>query len=372
MGTMDFLTDTLPPRALPQGPLPQGPLPRGSGPRGSGPRGSGPRGAVPAAASHRGLSGRRTLPRQRTLKDSIGCVGVGLHGGREVALTLHPAAAGTGIRFRRGDLGVEIPARFDAVADTRLCTEIAAADRPEVTIGTIEHVMAALAGCGIDNAVIEVDGPEIPILDGSAAPFVFLIDCAGVVEQEAPRRVIEILRPIEVRTGGACAALLPVHDASAHGAPAHGAEAAMAGELEMAFSIAFDAPAIGRQSLRLRLTEDGFRQELAHARTFTLAAEIEGLRASGRARGGSLDNAVVVDGARVLNPGGLRAPDEFVRHKLLDAVGDLALAGATLRGRFVAHCSGHALNNRLLRALFASEGAWAEVAPASSRLSAAA
>jgi UDP-3-O-[3-hydroxymyristoyl] N-acetylglucosamine deacetylase len=343
MEPMDFLTDTLPPRALPQGQL--------------------PRGAAPVAASHRGLPGQRALPRQRTLKEAIGCVGVGLHGGREVALTLHPAAPGSGIRFRRGDLGVDIPARFDAVADTRLCTEIAAADRPDAAIGTIEHVMAALAGCGIDNAVVEVDGPEIPILDGSAAPFVFLIDCAGVVEQEAPRRVIEILHPIEVRAGRACAALLP----------ARGPEAAMAGELEMAFSIAFDAPAIGRQSLRLRLTEDGFRHELAHARTFTLAAEIEGLRASGRARGGSLDNAVVVDGEHVLNPGGLRAPDEFVRHKLLDAVGDLALAGAALRGRFVAHCSGHALNNRLLRALFASEGAWREIKPAASpRLSVAA
>ena len=353
MGMMDLLTDIRPssalaPHAVAPHAVAQNPLPRGR---------------AAGAGGRRSVSRPAVLARQRTLKEAIGCVGVGLHGGREVSLTLHPAAPGTGIRFRRGDLGVEIPARFDAVADTRLCTELAAADRPEVTIGTIEHVMAALAGCGIDNVVVEVDGPEVPILDGSAAPFVFLIDCAGVVTQEAPRRVIEILRPVEVRAGDAFARLLPRDP--------DGAEAA--GELDMAFSIAFDAPAIGRQSLSLCLTEGSFRQELAHARTFTLAAEIEGLRASGRARGGSLENAVVVDGAQVLNPGGLRAPDEFVRHKLLDAVGDLALAGAVLRGRFVAHCSGHALNNRLLRALFAAEGAWREVASAASaRLSAAA
>ncbi|MGC8522714.1 MAG: UDP-3-O-acyl-N-acetylglucosamine deacetylase [Acidibrevibacterium sp.] len=352
---MDLLTDIRPSPALAPHAVAQSPLPRG---------------LAAGAGGRRSVSRPAVLARQRTLKEAIGCVGVGLHGGREVALTLHPAAPGTGIRFRRGDLGVEIPARFDAVADTRLCTELAAADRPEVTIGTIEHVMAALAGCGIDNVVVEVDGPEIPILDGSAAPFVFLIDCAGVVTQEAPRRVIEILRPVEVRAGDAFARLLP-RDPELLPRDPEGAEAA--GELDMALSIAFDAPAIGRQSLSLRLTEGSFRQELAHARTFTLATEIESLRASGRARGGSLENAVVVDGAHVLNPGGLRAPDEFVRHKLLDAVGDLALAGAVLRGRFIAHCSGHALNNRLLRALFANADAWREIAPAASaRLSAAA
>lgn len=319
-------------------------------------------------AGKRGDPGKRgdagkyeALPRQRTLAQAIDCAGIGLHGGRRVRLALYPAAPGTGIVFRRSDLGVDIPARFDAVADTRLCTEIAAPDQPEIRIGTIEHVMAALVGCGVDNAVVEVDGPEIPILDGSAAPFVFLIDCAGTVEQEAYRRVIEILRPIEVHSGAAFAALLPATPDRAFGG------------LEMALSIDFAASAIGRQELGLRLDEAGFRRELASARTFTLAAEIEALRASGRARGGSLENAVVVDGARVLNPGGLRAPDEFVRHKLLDAVGDLALAGAVLRGRFHAHCSGHGLNNRLLRALFATPDAWVEIAPApSARLSAAA
>lgn len=366
---MEILADTLPPRARPSHPQ----MSRGQMSRGQMSRGQMPRGVAPDGGSPGELLRQAPLARQRTLKRAIGCVGVGLHGGREVALTLHPAAPGSGIRFRRGDLGIEIPARFDAVSDTRLCTEIAAADRPEATIGTIEHVMAALAGCGIDNAVVEVDGPEIPILDGSAAPFVFLIDCAGVVEQAAPRRVIEILRPIEIRTSHAFAALLPARrDAEARAGDGTD-EDGVSGELDMAFSIAFAAPAIGSQALSLRLTEAGFRRELARARTFTLAAEIEGLRASGRARGGSLENAVVVDGERVLNPGGLRAPDEFVRHKLLDAVGDLALAGALLRGRFVAHCSGHALNNRLLRALFAREDAWREIVPvASRRLSAAA
>ena len=293
--------------------------------------------------------------RQRTLKGKIGCVGVGLHGGRAVSLTLHPAAPGTGIVFRRTDVAasgagrVDIPARFDAVADTRLCTELAAPGAEDVTVGTVEHLMAALAGCGVDNVLVEIDGPELPILDGSAAPFVFLIDCAGVVEQAAPRRVIEILRPVEVIAGDASAAFYPT--AGSDG-------------LDMALSIAFDAPAIGRQALALHLTEESFRRELARARTFTLASIITALQASGRAIGGSLDNAVVVDGARVLNPDGLRMPDEFVRHKLLDAVGDLALAGASLRGRFVAHRSGHALNNQLLRALFAIPLAWRDATPA--------
>jgi len=214
-------------------------------------------------------------------------------------------------------------------------------------IGTIEHVMAALAGSGIDNAVVEVDGPEPPILDGSAAPFVFLLDCAGIAAQDVPRAMIEIDRPVHVQDGAATAALYPG-----------------SASLEMELSIDFPAAAIGRQSLSLHLTAESFRRELSHARTFTLAQEVETMRAAGMAQGGSLDNAVVVDQARVLNPSGLRAPDEFVRHKLLDAVGDLALAGAPLIGRFVAHRSGHTLNNRLLRALFADRTAWREIVPA--------
>jgi UDP-3-O-[3-hydroxymyristoyl] N-acetylglucosamine deacetylase len=280
---------------------------------------------------------------QRTLKSPIYCVGVGLHSGRQVQLTLRPAATGTGIVFHRSDLGLDIPARFDAVVDTRLCSVLASADAPQARIGTVEHVMAALLGCGIDNAIVVVDGPEVPVLDGSAAPFVFLIDCAGVVEQDEPRRVIEVLRTVRVSDGEAFMELRP---------------AATAG-LDMAVSIDFDAAAIGRQALSLRLSDGSFREGLAGARTFALASDIAGLQAAGLAQGGSLDNAVVVDGDRVLNPGGLRVADEFVRHKMLDVVGDLALAGAKLSGRLVAHRPGHSLNNRLLRALFADDAAWA-------------
>jgi UDP-3-O-[3-hydroxymyristoyl] N-acetylglucosamine deacetylase len=278
--------------------------------------------------------------RRRTLKAPIGCVGTGLHSGRRVSLTLRPAAAGTGIVFRRTDLGVDIPALYDRVVDTRLCTTIG---EGEARIGTIEHVMAALAGTGIDDAMVELDAAEVPILDGSAAPFVFLIDCAGIVTTAAPRGVIEVLRPIRVEEpNGAFAELLPSR------------EAALDAELE----IDFPNTAIGRQRLAMRITPHGFRSGLAAARTFTLAEEVSRLRAMGLAQGGSLANAVVVDGPMILNPGGLRHPDEFVRHKMLDVVGDLALAGAPIRGRFRASRSGHALNNRLLKALFADASAW--------------
>jgi len=290
--------------------------------------------------------------RRRTLKAAIGCVGIGLHSGKRAALTLHPAATGTGIRFRRSDLGLEIPARFDHVVDTRLCTALALPGAPEARIGTVEHVMAALAGCGVDDAVVEVDGPEVPILDGSAAPFVFLIDCAGIIGQAGTPEVIEILRPVRVQDGdgpgAAWAEFLP----------------SLGDRLEAELTIDFPGTAIGRQSLGLRVTPLAFRDMLADARTFTLAEEVARLRAIGLAQGGSLGNAIVVDGPLVLNPGGLRRPDEFVRHKLLDAVGDLALAGAPLRARFRGHRSGHALNNRLLRTLFADAGAWRRVSAA--------
>lgn len=284
---------------------------------------------------------------QHTLKAPIGCVGVGLHSGCRVSLTFHPAPAGHGIVFRRADLGIDIAARFNSVVDTRLATVLGSG---EVRISTVEHVMAALAGCSIDNVLVELDGPEPPILDGSAAPYVFLLDCAGRVAQDAPRQPIVIGRPIRVSEGEAFAELRPASPGSTG--------------LDMALSIDFAAAAIGRQALSLRLTPASFRQELARARTFALAEEIEQLRAAGLARGGSLENAVVVDQARVLNSAGLRMPDEFARHKLLDAVGDLALAGAPLVGRFVAHRSGHALNNRLLRALFAEKSSWRQASPA--------
>lgn len=281
--------------------------------------------------------------RSRTLKSAIGCVGTGLHGGARVSLTLRPAPAGTGILFRRTDTGAEVVARYDAVTDTRLCTALG--EGPS-RVGTVEHVMAAFAGLGVTDAVVEVDGPEMPILDGSASPFVFLLDCAGLVSSAAPGPAIEILRPVRVTDGeGPDAAWAELSPSVLPG-------------LEADLTIDFGATAVGRQSLSLRVTEDTFRAVLADARTFTMAEDVARLRSVGLAQGGTLDNAVVVDGPLVLNPGGLRHPDEFVRHKLLDAVGDLALAGASLKGTFRGHKSGHALNNRLLRALFADDRSW--------------
>jgi UDP-3-O-[3-hydroxymyristoyl] N-acetylglucosamine deacetylase len=282
----------------------------------------------------------------RTLREAIDCVGVGLHSGRRAHLTLRPAAAGTGILFRRTDLGIDIPARYDLVSDTRLCTRLSTEDGSDVSVGTIEHLMAALAATGIDNLLVEVDGPELPIFDGSAAPFLFLIDCAGIAELAAARPVIEVLKRVTVRDGDASAVLEPLPS----GRSWHG--------LDITMSIDFAAAAIGRQDCSFRLSESAFRAQVAEARTFALSEEIDELRAAGLARGGNLGNAVVVEGGRVLNPAGLRMPDEFVRHKVVDAVGDLALAGGTLFGRFTGHRSGHRLNNLVLRALFADRRAW--------------
>jgi UDP-3-O-[3-hydroxymyristoyl] N-acetylglucosamine deacetylase len=283
----------------------------------------------------------RNAPRQRTLRNPISCIGVGLHSGARIEMLLSPAPADSGIVFHRRDVGVDIPARFDRIVDTRLATQLAAADAPSVSVSTVEHLLAAFAALGIDNAHVSLDGPEVPVLDGSAAPFVFLLDCAGIAAQDAPRREICILRRTRVVAGDAFVELLP-HPGS-HPTPG----------LAMELSIAFNAPAIGRQAFSLELSEASFRRELASARTFTTAEDIAGLRAAGLAQGGTLDNAIVVDHARVLNPAGLRMPDEFVRHKLLDAVGDLSLAGLPIRGRFRAHRSGHTLNRHLLEQLFA-------------------
>jgi UDP-3-O-[3-hydroxymyristoyl] N-acetylglucosamine deacetylase len=277
---------------------------------------------------------------RRTLKSAIGCVGTGLHGGAQVQMTLRPAEAGNGITFRRTDLNVIIPARFDLVVDSRLCTVIGLADQPAARVGTIEHLMAALAASRIDDLIVDVDAPELPILDGSAAPFLFLIESAGIAEHGGTREIFEILRPVSVANGEAFAELRPHGSAYATG-------------FDMSLAIDFAAAAIGRQAYSLSLTPDSFATELAQARTFTQAAEVEALRAAGLAKGGSLRNAVVVDGAKILNPEGLRFPDEFVRHKLLDVVGDLALAGAPIAGRFIGNRTGHALNNQLLRTLFA-------------------
>ena len=285
---------------------------------------------------------------EHTLCQAIHCRGVGLHGGQSIGLSLRPAAPGSGIVFRRVDLGLDLPARHDRVGDTRLCTMLSDPERPELRVGTVEHLLAALSACGVDNVVVELDGPEVPALDGSAAPFVFLIDCAGRIAQPRLRRVVEIMRPIRVEEDDAWVELRP-HPAGA---------AVSTPTLSLSMRIDFQAVAIGRQFLSLQLSEPGFRAALQHARTFTQLQEIEALRAAGLARGGSLQNAVVVDGARVLNPAGLRMSDEFVRHKMLDAVGDLSLAGARLHGCFVGHRSGHRLNNLALRALLARDDAW--------------
>jgi len=278
---------------------------------------------------------------QSTLATGVTFHGTGLHSGRPARMRLLPAPVDHGLWFRRTDLAPRasmVPALWDAVVQGELCTRIANADGTEVS--TIEHVMAAVAGCGIQNLLIEIDGPEVPILDGSAAPFVARILAAGTVRQGAPVRALEILDVIEVRNGPALARLEPV------------------GGLEIDFSIDFADAAIGRQEKRLNLANGTFVHELCDSRTFCRQADVEAMRARGLALGGTYDNAVVVNGAEVLSPGGLRHADEAVRHKMLDALGDLALAGAPILGRYTGVRSGHALTNALLRTLFARKGAW--------------
>ena len=291
---------------------------------------------------------------QRTLKSRIPCVGIGLHSGRRVTLTLLPAPANHGIVFRRVDLNRDVPALYDRVVDTRLCTVIG---EGSARVGTIEHLMAALAGAGIDNAIVELDGPEVPIMDGSAAPFSFLLECAGTAVLDTPRKTIEILQTVRATDGDAFAELRPFDLAVTRAARPE------VPTLDLEVAIDFPDAAIGRQKLSMRLTPENFREIVAPARTFGRLGDVEKLHAMGLAKGGSLDNAVVVDGAKVLNPGGLRMEKEFAAHKLLDAVGDLALAGVALHGRFVANRPGHALTNKLLRALFARQSAWADITP---------
>jgi UDP-3-O-[3-hydroxymyristoyl] N-acetylglucosamine deacetylase len=272
-----------------------------------------------------------------TLKAAIDCVGKGLHSGQDVRLKLVPAPVGAGVHFVRTDLGgVRIPALFDHVTDTRLCTVVSLG---EARVGTIEHLMAALSAAGVDDVTVEVNAAEIPIFDGSAAPFLFLIESAGVVPHGGTREFIEVLRTVRVEANGGFAELRP-HAPGGYG-------------LDMSLAIEFEAKAIGAQAYTMHLSGEKFARELAAARTFTLAGEVAALQKAGLARGGSLANAVVVDGDKVLNPEGLRFADEFVRHKMLDVVGDLALAGAPVSGRFVGSRTGHMLNNMLVRALFA-------------------
>lgn len=281
---------------------------------------------------------------EHTLRAPAICAGVGVHTGRRVRLAIRPAAAGTGVVFVRTDVtdrDNRIPVSGEAVVDARLNTMIENA--AGVRLSTIEHLMAAFAALGVANAVVEVDGPELPILDGSALPFVQLLDRAGFRRQQTPVRYIEILEPIRVEDGDKSAALLPCD------------------RYEMRFEIDFPTPVIGNQVVDFVVDEQTFRDEIMAARTFGFAHEVEALRQAGLARGGSLENAVVIDGDVILNPGGLRMEREFVRHKALDAIGDLYVLGAPLLGRYEGVKAGHAVNNQLVRALLAAPHAWREV-----------
>ncbi len=279
--------------------------------------------------------------KQRTLKSLIRASGVGLHSGVKVNMTLRPAAPDTGIVFRRVDLDpvVDLPASALMVGDTRMCSCL---ENAGAKVGTIEHLMSAFAGLGIDNAFVDLDAAEVPILDGSASPFVFLIQSAGIEEQGAAKKFIRVKRPIEVREGDKLARFEPYDG------------------FRMSFSIVFNHPAIDRtgQEVTFDFAEHSYVREIARARTFGFMQEVEWLRENGLAQGGGLDNAVVLDEFRVLNADGLRYGDEFVKHKVLDAIGDLYLLGHPLLASVVAHKSGHALNNALARELLANEDAW--------------
>ena len=295
--------------------------------------------------------------KQRTLKQIARTVGIGLHSGTKVELMLRPAAAETGIVFRRVDLTPPVDIRLtpEAVVDTRMATTIG---REGVTVATIEHLMSALAGLGIDNCYVDVDAPEIPIMDGSAASFVFLIQSAGIVELNAAKKFVRVLKPVEIREGDKLARLEPYFG------------------FRLRFSIEFKHPAIDatEQSVEVDFARDSYVKEVSRARTFGFVNEVEALRAAGLAMGGNFENAIVMDEYRVLNTDGLRAGDEFAKHKILDAIGDLSALGRPLMASYVAHKSGHALNNRLLRALTADRTAYefvtfeeAEQAPAAFR-----
>jgi len=279
--------------------------------------------------------------KQRTLKNVIRATGVGLHTGEKIYLTLRPAPADTSIIFRRVDLDpvVEIPARAENVGDTRLSTTLI---QDGVRISTVEHILSAMAGLGIDNAYVDLSAPEVPIMDGSAGPFVFLIQSAGIQEQDAPKRFIRIKKPIQVEDGDKWARFEPFDG------------------FKVSFTIDFDHPVFHDRAKKAEIdfSTTSFVKEVSRARTFGFMRDYEALRAKNLALGGSMENAVVVDDYRILNDDGLRYEDEFVKHKVLDAIGDLYLLGRSLIGAFSGHKSGHALNNQLLRALAVQEDAW--------------
>lgn len=278
---------------------------------------------------------------QHTLSAPIDFIGPGLHSGEMIRLTVQPAPANTGYVFIREDVPAgraEVPARWSAVTDTRLSTTVA--NRFGVKVATVEHLMAALRACEVDNARILLSGPEVPIMDGSAEPFVRQIRRVGLFRQSEERRVIVVRKPVRVADGGKWVALLPDPEPS----------------IDM--TIDFENSAIGHQQLTVTVSRESFEADLADARTFGFRDQVEILHKLGLVRGGSIHNAVVVDDEGVLNPEGLRRPDEFVRHKILDAIGDLALAGAPIIGCFIGYCTGHALNNALLRELLHNENNW--------------
>lgn len=278
---------------------------------------------------------------QRTLKNVIRATGVGLHTGEKVYLTLRPAEVDTGIVFRRVDLDpvVELHAKPQTVGDTRLSTALKNGD---VSVSTVEHLMSALAGLGIDNVYVEITSPEVPIMDGSAAPFVFLIQSAGVIEQEAPKKFIRVTKPVKIEEGDKWAKFDPFEG------------------FKVSFSIDFDHPIFAKspQNATVDFSTTSFVKEVSRARTFGFMHEVEALREAGLALGGSHDNAIVMDSYSILNDDGLRYEDEFVKHKILDAIGDLYLLGHPLIGAFSAHKSGHALNNKLLRSLVSQTDCW--------------
>ncbi|MEM7679653.1 MAG: UDP-3-O-acyl-N-acetylglucosamine deacetylase [Pseudomonadota bacterium] len=278
---------------------------------------------------------------QKTLKTVAELSGVGLHSGREISMTLRPAKENNGIVFMRTDIvGKDnlIPALWDHVVDTQLCTVIGNADG--VTVGTIEHVMAALRGCGVDNLIIEVNGPEVPVMDGSSAPFVALIEEAGLEIQAMPQRAIKILKEVSIEIDGKRSTLRPSNISTFRGL------------------IDFDHPSIGLQDMEIQLVNGNFKHDIAEARTFGFLHEVEYLRQNGLALGGSLDNAIVLDQEKVLNEDGLRFSNEFIRHKLLDAIGDLYLAGAPILGEYECEKPGHFMNNEILKAVFADPSNW--------------
>ena len=277
--------------------------------------------------------------RQRTLSSEVGCTGIGLHSGERVHITLKPAPVDTGIKFVRKDLpgSPVIEAKFENVIDTTLATTIG---RNGCRVSTIEHLMAALFGLGIDNAVVELDGPEVPIMDGSAAPFVFLIKSAGIRDQEKPKNFIIVRKPFNVKNGNRSVEILPSK------------------ELKITYEISFDHPLLKSQAYELTFSSRNFTKEISKARTFGFLKDVETLKQNGLARGGSLDNAIVVDEFRVLNEDGLRYDDEFVRHKILDFLSDLSIVGAPIIGHFKVKKSGHFLNQYMLKKLMESKKHW--------------